>query len=127
MFKGTAMSGLGKAFVEAEEKTGVNGIYLASLGCLESAFGTSGFAKERNNLFGYQAYDYNLNATKYFETKEAGVLFVAERIKANYLTVGGAYYNGITMGSISKLYATDPNHSYKIFKIMQNLVKKGVE
>jgi len=107
MFANTSMSGLGKAFEQAEQETGVNGIYLAGLGCLESSWGRSGFAQTRNNLFGYQSYDTNLDATKRFDTKEQGVVFVASKIKSNYLTQSGAYHSGYTIQSVSNRYATD--------------------
>lgn len=124
MFKNTNMEGLGNAFEQAESITGVNGIYLASLGCLESNFGRSNFAKTRNNLFGYQSYDSNLDATKRFNTKEEGVLFVAQKIKNNYLTDNGAYYSGYTISSVSKRYATDKQHANKIYAIMLKLINK---
>lgn len=107
MFKGTNMAGLGKAFVMAESETGVNGIYLASLGCLESSFGRSNFAQKRNNLFGYCSFDSNLDATKVFNSQDEGIIFVAQKLKKNYLTSGGAYHSGYTIASISKRYASD--------------------
>jgi beta-N-acetylglucosaminidase len=124
MFVNTSMSGLGKAFADAESETGVNGIYLASLGCLESSFGRSNFAQTRNNLFGYQSYDSNLDATKVFNSQEEGIVFVAQKIKKNYLTQSGAYHSGYTIASISKRYASDKEHANKIYSIMKKLINK---
>ena len=123
-FKNTGMAGLGKYFVQAEKEYGVNALYLASLGANESAWGTSDFAKERNNLFGWQSYDSNLNATKYFETKGDGVLVVAKSLSKNYLTEGGCYFNGYTMKDVSKKYASDKEHSTKIYSVMKTIVSR---
>lgn len=123
-FKNTGMAGLGKYFVQAEKEYGVNALYLASLGAHESAWGTSDFAKERNNLFGWQSYDSNLNATKYFETKGDGVLVVAKSLSKNYLTEGGCYFNGYTMKDVSKKYASDKEHSTKIYGVMKTIVSR---
>lgn len=123
-FAGTDMEGLGKYFIQAEKEYGINAIYLASLGIHESGWGSSNFAKERNNLFGWQSYDSNLNATKYFETKGDGVLHVAKFLSKNYLTEDGCYFNGYTMKDISKKYASDKEHSTKIFNIMKTVVNR---
>ena len=123
-FKNTGMAGLGKYFVQAEKEYGVNALYLAALGAHESAWGTSDFAKERNNLFGWQSYDSNLNATKYFETKGDGVLVVAKSLSKNYLTEGGCYFNGYTMKDVSKKYASDKEHSTKIYGVMKTMVSR---
>lgn len=123
-FKNTGMAGLEKYFIQAEKEYGVNALYLAALGAHESAWGTSDFAKERNNLFGWQSYDSNLNATKYFETKGDGVLVVAKSLSKNYLTEGGCYFNGYTMKDVSKKYASDKEHSTKIYSVMKTMVSR---
>lgn len=119
MLKGTQMEGLEDYFIQAEQKNGINAIYLTSLACHESAYNTSNFAKTRNNLFGWQSYDSNLNATKQFKTKEECILFVSSRIKVLYLDKGNT-----TIQSISNKYASDKEHGKKVFKIMQKLVDK---
>ena len=65
-FANTNMQGLEQYFINAENETGINAIYLAGLATHESGWNTSDFARERNNLFGWQSYDSNLNATKRF-------------------------------------------------------------
>ena len=45
------LKGLGSAFLEAENRYNVNAIILASIACLESGYGTSKLAIEKNNLF----------------------------------------------------------------------------
>ena len=60
------LHGLGAAFVKAEKKKGVNALYMLGLACLESNYGRSNFAVERNNLYGWCAYDSNPRKSKLF-------------------------------------------------------------
>lgn len=50
MLGGTNLEGIGAALVEAENIYNINGLYLMGLCCLESSYGTSNFAVNRNNL-----------------------------------------------------------------------------
>lgn len=50
MLSGTNLEGIGVALEKAEREFGVNGLYLMGLCCLESGYGTSGYAVNRNNL-----------------------------------------------------------------------------
>lgn len=43
---------IGKGLYEAEQKYNVNGLYLLGIASLESGWGTSKYATERNNLYG---------------------------------------------------------------------------
>lgn len=124
MLEGTGLAGLGKAFVEAEQKYGVNAIYLMGLAAEESGYGTSAFAKLRNNLMGWCAYDSDPNKAMYFESKEACILHVASKLKANYLTEGGAYFEGYTVKAIDVHYASDKLHGEKIIDCANNLLNK---
>ena len=90
-FKGTKMKGLGEAFVKAENETGINAIFLAAVGALESGWGKSNFASSRNNLFGLGSWDNNLSNTMTFSTKEEGILYAGRTISKNYLTKGGVH------------------------------------
>ena len=46
-----------QVFYNMEKKYNINGIFLASIAIHESGWGTSNIAKDKNNLFGYGAYD----------------------------------------------------------------------
>jgi len=109
-FEGTALEGLGETFKKAEEKYGVNALFLAALAAHESAMGTSRIAREKNNLFGFGAYDRSPYASaKKFDSKEEGILEVAAYLSKNYLREGGKYFNGYSVEAIGKRYASDPN------------------
>lgn len=120
---GTGLEGLGTSFVEAEKKYNVNAWFLAGLAIHESGYGSSKIATEKNNVFGFQAYDASpYTSARTFNTKAEGVDTVAKYISENYLTAGGKYYNGVSIDGIGKRYATDPNWSTAIKKHMANLL-----
>lgn len=125
-----------EAFYNAEKKYKINGIFLAAIGIHESAWGTSTLAMNKNNLFGYMAYDrdpYNSAAT--FETYENGINTVAEALSTKYLhTAGtiigegiiatGTYYNGTNAKAVNMKYASDENWANKVFSYMELLYGK---
>lgn len=123
-FANTNMQGLEQYFINAENETGINAIYLAGLATHESDWNTSDFARKRNNLFGWQSYDSNLNATKRFASKEESIMTVARALKKMYLSENGCYFNGYTISGISKRYASDKQHNQKVFRNMQKIVDK---
>ena len=114
MLQGTNLYGLGKALEQAEKNYNVNGLYLMGLACLESGYGLSGYAINRNNLVGWGAYDNNPDNASYFESKDDCILFVAQKLQQNYLTENGAYFEGYNAKSIDIHYCTDKLHANKI-------------
>ena len=114
-----------EAFYNAEQKYGVNGIFIAAVGIHESAWGTSYLAKEKNNLFGYRAYDRDpINSAQDFETYVDAINVVAEALSKNYLTPTGSYYNGTTIEAINTKYASDKAWHEKVFSYMELLYDK---
>jgi len=114
-----------EAFYNAEQKYGVNGIFIAAVGIHESAWGTSYLAKEKNNLFGYRAYDRDpINSAQDFESYESAINVVAEALSKNYLTPTGSFYNGTTIESVNKKYASDKAWHEKVFSYMEYLYDK---
>lgn len=124
MLEGTKLNGLGSAFVEAEQKYGVNALYMMGLACLESGFGNSAFAQKRNNLYGWNAVDSNPNNASSFSSKKEATLYVASKLQSNYLTEGGVYYEGYSPRAVDVHYCTDKAHADKIVNIVNSLVQK---
>ena len=124
MLQGTNLYGLGQALEQAEKNYNVNGLYLMGLACLESGYGSSGYAINRNNLVGWGAYDNNPDNASYFESKDACILFVAQKLQQNYLTESGAYFEGYNAKSVDIHYCTDKLHANKIINIINNLKLK---
>jgi beta-N-acetylglucosaminidase len=50
MLSGTKLKCIGSALEKAEQQYNINGLYLLGLCCLESGYGTSSYAVNRNNL-----------------------------------------------------------------------------
>ena len=121
MLQGTNLYGLGQALEQAEKNYNVNGLYLMGLACLESSYGSSGYAINRNNLVGWGAYDNNPDNASYFKSKDDCILFVAQKLQQNYLTENGAYFEGYSAKSVDIHYCTDKLHANKIINIINNL------
>lgn len=124
MLENTALYEIAESLYNAEQKFGVNGLYLMGLACLESSYGNSNFAKNRNNIFGWNAVDSNPGKASYFTSKNECVMFVAEKLSYNYLNENGCYFEGYTAKDIDKHYCTDKQHANKIIKIIEKLEKK---
>lgn len=102
--------GLEDAFVNAEEKYGVNCIFLMSIASLESAKGTMMFRP--NNMFGY--------GQSGFSSKAEGINVVAKGLSEKYLDPGGSLYSGSsTVKAVNKRYAANPQWYAKVAKYME--------
>ena len=117
------LAGKGAAFKAAEQKYGVNALYLVAHSALESAWGRSNIAKAKNNFFGIAAYDSSpyTSATK-FDNVDAGILGAARWINDKYLSnssfpAKGAYL-GNKVSGMNVNYATAPYWGESIASIM---------
>lgn len=112
-------------FIQAEQDTGVNAIFLASVAALESGWNSSPVAESRHNLFGWT------NSTGYcaFDSKEDCIAFVAERIKTLYLSPDGAYFNGYTVEDVNVHYNGSPHWEETVRQIMFEIQNRigGIE
>jgi len=76
--KGSRLAGKGAIFKEAEERYQVNALYLIAHSALESAWGRSQIAKDKNNFFGIAAYDTTpYDSAKSFDNVDKGILGAA--------------------------------------------------
>ena len=123
-------------FYNAEQKYKINGIFIAAIGIHESGWGTSRIAADKNNLFGYMAYDSDpYNSASTFENYENGINTVAEALSTRYLyssgtkitdelTAKGTYFNGTTIQSVNTRYASDQGWYEKVYGYMQYLYNR---
>lgn len=103
--------GLEDTFLEAEEKYGVNAIFLMSIASLESAHGTQMYRP--NNMFGYGG--------KSYPSKEACIMDVAKGLSTKYLKPGASLYGGSpTLKGVNKRYAANPQWYSKVGKYMKS-------
>lgn len=127
--EGTALYELAPIYVEAENTYGVNAIFLASLTAQESAWGTSQRAINDNNLTGFGVYSPSSNGIN-SNTKRDNILRTAKTLREKYLTVGGVYYNGLSIHGVNTMYCMLPfggpdyNWSSSITKIGNLLIDK---
>jgi beta-N-acetylglucosaminidase len=124
MLEDTNLKGLGEALEQAEKEHSINGLYLMGLACLESSYGNSRYAKEKNNLVGWNAVDSNPNKATFFTSKDECILYVAYKLKTNYLTEGACYFNGYSAKAIDVKYCSDKQHANKIINIVNKLIDK---
>lgn len=128
LLKGTGLEGLGKAFVSAEKQYHVNAYYLIAHAAWESNWGKSKISREKNNLFGYMAYDKNPYASAHgFVNKEESIEKVAQYISENYLDEKGEYYCGPHLRGMNENYATDKNWKKGIASVIVGLAQKAKE
>ena len=123
-------------FYYIEKEYGINGIFVASIGIHESAWGTSKIAKNKYNLFGYGAYDSNpYNGAYKFENYSESIDLIARVLVKYYINpkgtdiydnqkANGKYYNGNTLSGVNKKYATDKNWANCVYKYMKYLYGK---
>ena len=117
------LAGKGATFKAAEQRYGVNALYLVAHSALESAWGRSKIAKDKNNFFGISAYDDSpyTSAAK-FDNVDSGILGAARWINSRYLHNSGYPANGAYLGNkaggMNVNYATAPYWGESIASIM---------
>jgi beta-N-acetylglucosaminidase len=116
--QGTALQGLGSAFMAAEQNYQVSARYLLAHAIEESAFGTSQIAQDKHNLYGYGADDAHPYQDAYsFPSFAACIDDVARMVAQNYLSSSGQFYHGPTLRGMNVDYASDPNWAENIAEI----------
>ena len=125
-----------KYFYYIEKQYNINGMFVAAVGIHESAWGTSKIALNKNNLFGYGAYDSNpYNGAYTFDDYAEAIDLVSRVFVKFYLNpkgttiydgqaASGKYYSGNTLSAVNKRYATDKNWANGVYTHMQYLYNK---
>ena len=122
--KGSRLAGKGAIFKEAEKRYQVNALYLIAHSALESSWGRSQIAKDKNNFFGIAAYDTTpYDSAKSFDDVDKGILGAAKWIRENYIDNGRTYLGNKSSG-MNVLYASDPYWGEKIASIMMSINSK---
>jgi len=121
---GSRLAGKGAVFKEAEKRYQVNALYLMAHSALESAWGRSQIAKDKNNFFGIAAYDTTpYDSAKSFDNVDKGILGAAKWIRENYIDEGRTHLGNKSSG-MNTLYASDPYWGEKIASIMMTINSK---
>ena len=123
-------------FYYIEKQYNINGVFVAAVGIHESAWGTSKIARDKNNLFGYGAYDSNpYNGAYSFLDYSESIDLIARVFVKYYINqkgtniyggeqAVGTYYNGPTLTGINTRYATDKNWANGVYNHMKYLYNK---
>ena len=123
-------------FYYIEKQYNVNGVFVASVAIHESAWGTSKIARDKNNLFGYGAYDSNpYNGAYSFSDYSECIDLIARVFVKYYLNpqgtsiyggekAEGTHYNGPTLSGVNTKYATDKNWANAVYAHMKYLYNK---
>ena len=123
----SVIAGKAQAFIDAQNKYGVNALLVYAMAVHESAYGTSNYARNRNNLFGWQAFDASPNSASTFSSVEQSI---NEQMGINlrgYLDITDGRFFDSSLGNkgagFNVKYASDPYwgmkiaaHAYKIDK-----------
>ena len=111
-------------FKEAEEHYHINALYLLAHSALESDWGRSNIAKDKNNFFGITAYDTTpYLSAKTFDDVDKGILGATKWIKENYIDRGRTFLGNKASG-MNVEYASDPYWGEKIASVMMKINEK---
>ncbi len=117
----------GNAFIEAQEKYGVNALLLYAMACHESSWGTSGYAINRNNLFGWSAFDADPDQASYFDSVYQCVTEMAGVNLRGYLDITDWRYFSSSLGNkgsgFNVKYASDPYWGMSIASVAYSIDK----
>lgn len=114
----------GATFKEAEEHYHINALYLLAHSALESDWGRSKIAKDKNNFFGITAYDTTpYLSAKTFDDVDKGILGASKWIKENYIDRGRTFLGNKASG-MNVEYASDPYWGEKIASVMMKINEK---
>ena len=123
-------------FYYAEKQYNVNGVFIAAVAIHESGWGGSAIASDKNNLFGYGAYDRNpYNSAYSFSNYAEGIDLLARVFAKYYLNppgttiydgnkADGCYYYGATLSGVNVKYATDKNWANGVYSWMKYLYNR---
>ena len=123
----SVMKNEAQTFIDAQNKYGCNALLVYALACHESLYGTSNYAVERNNLFGWNAFDSNPNEATYFESVSQAI---NEQMGINlrgFIDItDGRFFNssiGNKGSGMNVKYASDPYWGVKIAAIAYRIDK----
>lgn len=124
---GSVLKGKGQAFINAQNEYGCNALIVFAMACLESAYGTSGYATKRNNLFGWNAYDDSPDDASYFSSVDNCVNEQMGRNLCWFMDYTNYRYFGTCVGNkgagINVHYASDPYWGSQIAAIAYSIDK----
>lgn len=105
---------LAPLFVQAQDKYGIDAVFLAAIAAEESGWGRHQFRK--NNVFGFYGPE--------FESLDHCIDYVANFLLTKYLTPDGKYYKGTSVAAVNTYYNGRDTWEDHVTKIMTNIVNR---
>lgn len=132
LLRGTELEGLEEYYIQAEKMHKVNAVFLMALTAVESGWGGSDLAKQKGNLSGFMAYNYDVSRAKTFNSKGESIITTARVLERDYLSTKGMYYNGKAIKDINIKYSQldnkKPNYDWTTkIKIIGEDFKRSVK
>ncbi|WP_231189359.1 glucosaminidase domain-containing protein [Haladaptatus sp. DYF46] len=119
---GSPLVGLGDTWIDVQNTRNINAVYMAAHAALESAWGRSNIAQEKNNIYGFDARDIcPAECADGYASFEQCVHEVMAYVDQEYLSPDGTYYEGSTLRGMNVHYATDDRWAEKIASIMNDI------
>lgn len=119
---GSPLVGLGDTWVDVQNNRNINAVYMAAHAALESAWGRSNIAQEKNNIYGFNARDIcPAECADGYASFEQCVRQVMAYVDEEYLSTDGTYYEGSTLRGMNVHYASDDQWAEKIADIMNDI------
>ncbi len=123
----SVMIGSGQYFIDAQNKYGINALLLFAMACHESANGTSGYAINRNNLFGWNAFDADPNQASAFSSVADCVNEQAGINLRGFVDITDGRFFSSSLGNkgsgLNVKYASDPYWGMEIASIAYRIDK----
>ena len=111
------LRGIEEAAIRAEYEYGINAFTTVAVAALESGFGNSKIAKDKNNLYGMNAQDHNpYNLAYSYKSKYNSTMDFARVLSKFYIDKGLT-----TLSTIQKKYSSDSNWDTKVSKIRSQI------
>lgn len=113
--------GHGQTFIDASISSGLDPVYLLAHAGLESAWGKSNIAVNKNNYFGIGAYDSSpyISAYSMGDSVSQGIMAGAIWISENYYNIGQTNLYNMRYNNGIHEYCTSTTWMYEIAEIMQ--------
>ena len=118
---GSVMKNTGQNFIDAQNKYGINALILFAMACHESGNGTSSYAIDRNNLFGWNAVDADPSKASYFNSVTDCINEQAGINLRGYVDITDGRFFSSSLGNkgsgLNVKYASDPYWGMEIASI----------
>ncbi len=114
----SVLKGTGQYFIDAQNKYGINAAIVLAIAILESGYGTSQYAIQRNNLFGISAYDSNPDSATHFQSVQECINQMMGYYLKDYSDIKDTRFFGAHLGNkgsgANVKYAADTYWGLKI-------------